>query len=255
MNKLENKVSIITGAGSGMGKAIALLFAAHGSHVIAADINQSRLDGLIKEIDEAGGKATALIADMTKEEDIENMISHAVSTYGALDILVNNAGIMDNFAAVGNVDNELWGKVMKINVEGPFKAMRSAIKIFLSQGSGTIVNISSLGGLNGGRAGAAYTASKHALIGLSKNTGFMYAKSAIRCNVIAPGAINTAISDTIDFSKMTALANERIMPGMVLNPRVGESTEIANATLFLASDDSSFINGTVLIVDGGWSAY
>jgi NAD(P)-dependent dehydrogenase (short-subunit alcohol dehydrogenase family) len=255
MKKLENKVSVITGAGSGMGREIALLFAAEGSKVIATDIDQKRLDALKIEIKEKGGEVTTLISNIAKEEDIENMISVAVSTYGTLDILVNNAGIMDHFAPVAELENAMWEKVMKVNVDGPFKAMRSALKIFLKKGNGVIVNIASIGGLNAARAGAAYTASKHAVIGLTKNTGYMYSKSGIRCNAIAPGAVNTNIGDTIDFSKITPLVNERIMPGMALNPRTGEPSEIAKVALFLASDDSSFVNASVITVDGGWSAY
>lgn len=255
MKKLDNKVSVITGAGSGMGRAIAVLFAAEGSKVVATDINQERLEALSAEIKEKGGIVTTLISNIAQEEDIENMINMAVSTYGTLDILVNNAGIMDHFAPVGELDNAMWEKVMKVNVDGPFKAMRSAVKVFLKNGSGVIVNIASVGGVNGARAGAAYTASKHAVIGLTKNTGYMYARLGIRCNAIAPGAVNTNIGDTIDFSKITPLVNERIMPGMALNPRTGEPSEIAKAALFLACDDSSFVNAAVVVVDGGWTAY
>jgi NAD(P)-dependent dehydrogenase (short-subunit alcohol dehydrogenase family) len=135
------------------------------------------------------------------------------------------------------------------------KAMRSALKIFLAKGSGSIVNIASIGGLYGARAGAAYTASKHALIGLTKNTGYIYAKTGIRCNAIAPGAVATNIADTIDMTRITALINDRIMAGMVLNAKTGEPADIAKAALFLASDDASFVNGAVLTADGGWTAY
>ena len=255
MRKLENKVSIITGAGSGMSKAIALLFAAEGSKVVGIDIDQNRLDVLKSEIKEKGGEVRTLIANMAIEEDIENMIKVAINHYGTLDILVNNAGVMDHFQPVGEVENSMWEKVMKINLEGPFKAMRSAVKIFLAKGNGNIINICSIGGLKGGVAGAAYTASKHALIGLTKNTGYMYSKSGIRCNAIAPGAVNTNISETIDMNKVTPLVNERIMTGLALNPRTGEPSEIANAALFLASDEASFVNAHVLVVDGGWSAF
>ncbi len=255
MKKLENKVSIITGAGSGMGKSITTLFAAEGSKVVAVDINQERLAALEKEIKAAGGEITTLIANIFLEDDIERMISTATATYGTLDILVNNAGIMDNFGSVADTDNAVWEKVMGINVTGPFKAMRSAMKIFIAKNSGCIINIASVGGLFGARAGAAYTASKHALIGLTKNTGYLYAKTGIRCNAIAPGAVNTHIGDTIDFTKITALVNDRIMPGMVLNPRTGEPDEIAKVALFLAGDEASFINGQVIVVDGGWSSY
>lgn len=255
MKTLMNKVAVITGAGSGMGKAIATLFASEGCSVIAADINPERLEELKREITEQKGTITTIIANMANEADIENMIDCAVRNYGTLDILVNNAGIMDNFEPVAEVENALWEKVMKINLDGPFKAMRSALKIFLAKGKGNIINISSVGGLKGGAAGAAYTASKHGLIGLTKNTGYMYSKSGIRCNAIAPGAVNTRISETIDFGKITPLVNDRIMAGMVLNPRTGEPAEIAQVALFLASEASSFVNAQVLVADGGWSAY
>jgi NAD(P)-dependent dehydrogenase (short-subunit alcohol dehydrogenase family) len=255
MKKLEGKVSIVTGAGAGMGKAIAILFALEGSKVIATDINQARLDALKNEIKEKGGEVTTLVANIAIEEDIENMIKLATTTYGTLDILVNNAGIMDNFQPVGEVDNTMWEKVMKVNLDGPFKAMRSALKIFLAKGNGNIINISSIGGLKGGVAGAAYTASKHGLVGLTKNTGYMYSKSGIRCNAIAPGAVNTSIGETIDMKKVTPLVTDRIMTGMALNPRTGEPSEIAKVALFLASDDASFVNGHIFVVDGGWSVY
>ncbi len=255
MKTLDGKVVVITGAGSGMGRAIALLFALEGSKVVAADINQTRLDQLQKDIREKGGEVTTVLANMVKEEDVEAMIQLAVSKYGTLDILVNNAGIMDNFQPVGEVDNAMWEKVMKVNVEGPFKAMRSAVKIFLAKGKGNIINICSIGGIKGGAAGAAYTTSKHALVGLTKSTGYLYSKSGIRCNGIAPGAVSTNIAETIDMTKITPLVNDRIMTGMALNPRAGEASEIATVALFLASDDSSFINGHVLVADGGWSAY
>lgn len=255
MKKLLNKVALITGAGSGMGKAIALLFASEGCKVIASDVNQDRLDNLQLEILASGGLVTIQIANVAKDDEVEAMIAKAVSTYGTLDILINNAGIMDNFAPVGDLDDNTWERVMKVNVDGPMKAMRSALKIFLAKGSGIIVNIASLGGLAGARAGAAYTASKHALIGLTKNTGYMYSKLGIRCNAVAPGAVNTNIGQTIDFNKITPLVNDRIMTGLALNPRIGNPEEVAKVALFLSCDDSSFLNATTVIADGGWFGY
>lgn len=255
MKKLENKVAIVTGAGAGMGKAIAMLFAQQGAKIVTGDINPSRLDELSKEVKSAGGEINTVVANMGIEADIDHLINTAVSTYGTLDILVNNAGIMDHFQPVGEVENSMLEKVMKVNFEGPFKAMRSAVKIFLEKGKGNIINVCSIGGLKGGAAGAVYTSSKHALVGLTKSTGYLYSKSGIRCNGIAPGAVNTSISETIDMSKITPLVNDRIMTGLALNPRAGEASEIAQAALFLASDDSSFVNAEILTVDGGWSAY
>lgn len=255
MKKLENKVALVTGAGSGLGKAISLLFASEGARVVAADINETGLAALKEEISGIGGVITTVVANMAKAEDIENMISLAVKEYGTLDILVNNAGIMDNFSPVAEVEDQVWQRVMDINLNGPFRAMRAALKIMLEKQYGVIVNIASIGGLQGGRAGAAYTASKHAIIGLTKNTGYVYAKSGIRCNAIAPGAMETNIGSTIDYSKITPLVNERIMSGMSLNPRSSSPAEVARVALFLASDDASFVNGTTVVADGGWIAY
>ncbi len=255
MRKLENKIAIVTGAASGMGRAISLAFAKEGSKVVAADINQEKLDMLADEIRKTGGEVATVIANVAKEQDIENMVHTAVLTYGGLDILVNNAGIMDHFAPVGDLDNDMWEKVMSINLDGPFKAMRSALKHFLPKKNGIIINVTSLGGLNGARAGAAYTASKHGIVGLTKNTGYMYAKEGIRCNAIAPGGVNTNIAQSMDYSTLSPLVKERLMPGMALSPRTGDPSEIAKVALFLASDDSSFINGEVIVVDGGWNAY
>lgn len=257
MKKLENKVAIVTGAGAGLGKAIAVLYAEHGAKVVATDISEQRLAELEQEITAAGGVVKTVKADMAIPGDIEAMVKAAVDSFGTVDILVNNAGVMDDFSPVADVSDAMWDKVMKINVDGPFRAMRSVLKIMLEKGNGSIVNIASIGGLNGARAGAAYTASKHALIGLTKNTGYMYAKLGIRCNVIAPGAMNTSIAETIDFANLPALAlvNERIMPGMALNPRASEPMEVARVALFLATDDASFVNGATVVADGGWTAY
>lgn len=255
MKRLENKTAIVTGAASGLGRAIALLFASEGAKVVAADINEKALASLKEEITAKNGITTAVIANMAKADDIENMIAKAVAVYGTVDILVNNAGIMDDFSPVADVNDQMWERVMNINLNGPFRAMRGVLKIMLEKKQGVIVNIASIGGLQGARAGAAYTASKHAIVGLTRNTGYLYAKSGIRCNAIAPGAMDTHIGATIDFTKISALANERIMPGMVLNPRTANPAEVANLALFLASDEAGFINGTVVTADGGWTAY
>lgn len=255
MKKLENKVSVITGAASGIGKTIATLFAAEGSKVIATDINKEKLELLEQEIKNAGGEITTVLADMGKSEDIQTIFNVAIKQYGTVDVLVNNAGIMDDFSPVGDVEELMLEKVIKVNLIGPLLAIKKAVNLMLQKGSGSIINIASIAGLCGARAGAVYTTSKHGLIGLSKNTAFMYAQNGIRCNTIAPGGVETNIGES-EFMKKTNLKGfEIIQPGMANNPRMGQPIEIANAALFLASNDSSFVNGAVLTIDGGWTSY
>lgn len=252
MKKLENKTAVITGAASGMGKAMAQLFATEGANVIVADLKQNEIDEVVNAITQSGGKAHGVVCNVANESDIKNMIDTAVAKYNTLDVLVNNAGVMDDFFPVDQVSNELWNKVMNINVNGPFYASRLAVAIMLKQGSGSIINIASVGGLYGSRAGAAYTASKHAVVGLTKNIGYMYAQKGIRCNAIAPGGVNTNIGKGMNPNEF---GYGRAILGMGTMPRMGEALEIAKTALFLASDDSSFVNGTVLTADGGWTAY
>lgn len=252
MKKLEGKVVIVTGAASGMGKSIAELFAKEGAKVVAADLFAADVEPVAESIRAAGGHASGLKCDVSDQEQVKRLIHAALIEFGSIDILVNNAGIMDDFTPLESVSDGLWEKVMAVNVNGPFYASRLAIAEMLKQGKGVIINIASIGGTNGGRAGLAYTTSKHALIGMSKNIAFMYAKKGIRCNVIAPGGVNTNImKDANPNPEGAALCSS----GAGSMPRMGEPDEIANVALFLASEDSSFVNGEVLTVDGGWTAY
>lgn len=253
MGRLENKVAVVTGAASGMGRAIAILYAKEGAKVVLSDVDLEGLKTVVAEIESANGVASGILANVAKEEDIQNLIDSAVNTYGTLDILVNNAGIMDNFLPAEEVTDELWERVFAINTTGPMRTIRKAIPIFKEKGKGVIINIASVGGLTGSKAGVAYTASKHAVIGLTKNVGFQYATLGIRCNAIAPGAVNTNIGKTITAPNEFGIG--RAMAGINLNPKPGESEDIANVALFLASDESSFINGATIIADAGWTAY
>ncbi|AQY50259.1 3-ketoacyl-(acyl-carrier-protein) reductase [Listeria weihenstephanensis FSL R9-0317] len=253
MGKLAGKVAVVTGAASGMGRQIALLYAKEGAKVVVADIQLEAAEETVNEIKAINGEALAVVANVMKEDDIRAMIDKAVEVYGTLDILVNNAGIMDNFVPAGDITDDLWDRVFAINITGVMRTTRKALSIFEEKESGVIVNIASAGGLFGSRAGAAYTASKHAVVGFTKNVGFQYATKNIRCNAIAPGAVNTNIGTTI--YAPDAFGQERAMIGMGTNPRAGDASEIAKVALFLASDDSSFVNGTVITADAGWTAY
>lgn len=249
--KLRDKVAVITGAGSGMGRAIATLFAAEGAKVVAADLVPTGIEQVVQEITAAGGTATAVVANVSKVQDVEAMIDTAVTQYGRLDILVNNAGIMDRVLPVAECTDEVWDRVMSVNLNGTFYACRKAVPIMVEQGGGNIINIASIGGVRGGVAGAAYTTSKHGVLGLTKNVASYYTNQGIRCNAICPGGVSTAIGLG---GQPHPAALERLMKVAETSPRTAEPEEIATVALFLGASDSSFVNGIALIADGGWTA-
>ncbi len=251
---LQGKVAVVTGGASGMGKAISLLFARQGAKVVVADMNLPGAEETVSEIEAAGGAAVAILTDVSKEPQTDAMIGLAVEKYGKLDILVNNAGIMDKNEAVGEVSRERWDLLWNVNTSSVLFASKKAVNTFLAQGTGgNIVNIASVGGLFGARAGVLYTASKHAVVGITRNTAYFYAEQGIHCNAIAPGGVNTNIGSTMTGAHVFGTA--RTMKGMGVMVRMGEADEVAQAALFLASDAASFVNGAVLTVDGGWTAY
>lgn len=230
---------------------MAKLFAAEGAKVVAADIVPTGVEQVVSEIRAAGGAATAVVANVAKAEDVQAMIDTAVNTYGRLDVLVNNAGIMDRATPIADCPDDLWNRVMAVNLNGPFYACRLAVPIMLKQGGGSIINVASVAGVRGGAAGVAYTSSKHAVLGLTKNIAGYYAKDGIRCNAICPGGVATAIG----------LGGEphpggvaKLMKVAETSPRTAQPQEIATVALFLASEDASFVNGVALVADGGWVA-
>ena len=248
--KLQGKVALITGAGSGIGRATATLFAQDGAQVVAADLNPSGLESLAQELKAQGfATLTSVTGDVSKRDEAEKMVETAVKTYGTIDIVVNNAGIMDEFVPLGALDDALWRRVMGVNLDGPMYISRKALETMLPAGKGVIVNVASIGGLFGGRAGVSYTASKHALIGLTRSIAYEYAMKGIRCNTICPGGVATNISVT----HPDPLGYERLQTTLPSAVRTAEPEELARVALFLASDDSSFVNGDVLVADGGWT--
>lgn len=253
MKKLQGQVAIVTGAGSGMGRAIAKLYAQEGAKVVVSDINKDTVEAVAKEIIAAHGEVMVAVGNVASQSDVDSLIESTVKHFGTLDIVVNNAGIMDEFMPVEVVTDEMWKRVFGVNVEGPMRIIRKAMPIFLEKKQGVIINIASVGGLNGSRAGVAYTASKHAVVGITKNVAFQYAMSGIRCNAIAPGGVNTNIGTTMRHPNEFGMG--RAMAGVGSNPRSGEPEEIATIALFLASKDASFVNGTVITADAGWTAY
>ena len=250
--RLETKVAIVTGASSGMGAAIAERFAKEGASVAVIARRKERLQSLIDRITADGGRAIAVAGDVTSDADVENVVKTAVREFGRLDIVVNNAGLLDRFVPVTELDNDLWNAVIDVNLTGPMRMFRAAIPEMEKAGGGSFVTIASIGGLHGCRAGPAYTASKHGVIGLAKNVAYMYAKKGIRSNVIAPGGVKTEIGAGQQPNEKGAAV---CMAGMGINPRMGEADEIASVALFLASDDARFVNGATVVADAGWTAY
>lgn len=250
--QLQGKVAIITGAASGMGLSMATRFAAEGASIIAADWNEQRLNGAVKSIADSGGKIVGAQGNIAEQASAEGLVDRALSEFGRLDILVNNAGVMDFMAGVGEVDNDIWRRVFSINLDGPMYTSRRAVKHMLENGGGSIINIASTAGLHGGAGGAAYTAAKHALVGLTKSTAWMYAKRGIRCNAICPGATMTNIAETMTHIDPTGVGRTREFTNLA--PAYLQPSDIASLALFLASDESRNINGAIIAADGGWAA-
>lgn len=249
---LKGKSVLITGASSGVGREISLLFASEGPKVVAVARSKGKLEELSEEASNLPGEISPFEADITKDKNINFIVDFIMDKYNKIDILVNNVGIMDDFSPVGDLEDEQFHKILDVNFISPMKLTRKVIPIMLNQDEGNIINMASLGGLHGGRAGAAYTSSKFAVVGLTKNTAYMYAEEGIRCNAICPGGIDTDISKGIEPNEFGI---NRIMKGTGNNIRSGSPKEIADIALFLASDKSSFINGDTIVADAGWTAH
>ncbi len=252
--RLEGKVAIITGAGSGMGRAMANLFAAEGGKVVAAEWNQATLDEVVAEVSAAGGTVIGVQGNVAVQEDCEKIIDTAVEEFGRLDVLCNNAGVMDLNAGAAETDNATWERVLGINLNGPMYLTRKAIPAMKANGGGSIINTASVAGVGGGAAGAAYTTSKHGLIGLTRNTAFRYAQEGLRCNAIVAGGVETNITASIDMTKMDPEGSARYQTWYAAIPGMLKAVDIANLALFLASDESTMINGAIIPADAGWTA-
>lgn len=254
--KLQNKIVLITGASSGIGESITELFAKEGATVIAVARRAEKLKELAERCEKYEGNVYPDSGDMSKKEDIERVVNDVIQKYGRVDILVNNAGKADNFSGAAETSDDMWDDVLTLNLNGPFYMTRAVLQYMLKAGNGTIVNTASVAGVEYARGGLAYTVSKHGVVALTKHTAFNYATEGIRCNAIAPGSVETPLTASIaDSKEINQAGYKKAISGAGNVPRVGKSEEIANIALFLASDDSAFVNGAVIVADAGWTSY
>ena len=250
--QLEGKVSLITGGGSGIGKASALAFAREGSKVVVADVNVEGGEQTVRLIQDTGGEATFVRADVSNSGDVSDMVSHAVETYNRLDCAFNNAGVSGGPGRVHEYTEENWSRVLNINLTGVWLCMKYEIIQMLNQGGGAIVNTASVMGLVGGSRSPAYGATKHGVVGLTKTAAVDYAREAIRVNAVCPGYIRTPMIE--QGVLLDPGGEERVVSRHPMH-RLGTPEEIAEAVVWLCSDAASFVTGHAMAVDGGYVAW
>lgn len=250
-NSFSGKSIIVTGAGSGIGRAAAIQFAMRGGKVLIADLNEATANVVAEEIRAAGGDAIVVVGDLSDQVIVDRVVATAIEQFGGIDVLVNNAGIMDSMSANDEVTTQEWDRVIRVNLTAPFMLSRAALPHMLKVGKGAIVNTASEAAIRGSAAGTAYTVSKHGIVGLTKSDAVMYRNRGIRVNAVAPGGTRT----NIQVVPVEGTEGPKILGGYMSNVgRIADADEVAAAIVFLASDAASDINGAILPVDGGWSA-
>ena len=250
MAQMEGKVAIVTGAGAGIGRASALALAREGAAVCVSDINAAGAEETARQIIDGGGRAISVSCDVTRAEDVSALVKATVAAFGSLDAAVNNAGIAGSFDhRLHEADDAMFEQVLAVNLRGVWLCMKAELALMLQQGSGSIVNIASVAGLIGApKASRLCTASKHAVVGITRSAALDYAKLGIRVNAICPAYTDTAmVQSAIEGNPLMAHMMERAIP----MGRLGQASEIAAAVVWLCSDASSFVTGHPLVLDGG----
>lgn len=246
----SNQIALITGAGSGIGRASAIKLAANGAKVVLVDFNAESGEETLRQIKEQGGEGIFVQANVAVSEDVQRYVNTAVETYGRIDVFFNNAGIIQKFSMLSDIEESEFDRVMAVNVKGVFLGLKYVLKVMERQGSGSIINTASTAGIRSEHSVAAYSASKHAVVGFTKAAALEYVKKGIRVNAICPGGVQTALTASVP--KM--LEQSGYVPEEVSNMRMGryaQPEEMAEAVAFLASDKSSYMTGSLMTIDGG----
>jgi NAD(P)-dependent dehydrogenase (short-subunit alcohol dehydrogenase family) len=251
--RLKGKVALITGAGSGIGRAAALLFAAEGARVVASDITDGG-EATVASIAAAGGEATFVRADVTKSDQVAAMVDHAVTTYGGLDCAFNNAGIGSDMMRLVDYDEDSWNRMLAVNLTSVWLCMKYEVPHLLARGGGAIVNTASILGVAGLAEFGAYVAAKHGVIGLTRSAALEYAADGVRVNAVCPSFTETPMVTETSVAAKPGTDAYRELDELHPAGRMGQPEEVAEAALWLCSDSASFIVGHPLLVDGGYVA-
>ena len=249
--RMDGRVVVVTGAGSGMGRAMIEQFSAEGARVAAVDVRQAAAEETIAALGKPAADAIAVTADVSDAQSVARMGDAVLAHFGRVDVVCNNAGVLDDYTPAHETDDALWARIIGVNLGGPFMVSRRFIPAMLEQGKGAIVNTASISSFVAGGGGTAYTASKHGVLGLTRQMAFDYGRRGIRVNAICPGPVRTGMTEYLHTPEGRNAHVDAVIAGIPAG-RWARPEEIAKLAVYLASDDADFIHGAAYVIDGGW---